>query len=126
MPNVVLMRWLNVRAGNQNADRPARDKESDRHYPTNYPFGDFHIMAEIPLRSALATLVALGLGIGFAVVLIQRSESRSSDQYEHIRYEQNGEQIDKATYDREFQKNPASVSECVRNTRTNETLCAAG
>ncbi|MBD1847304.1 hypothetical protein H6F89_28640 [Cyanobacteria bacterium FACHB-63] len=83
-------------------------------------------MGQSSLRSALTAFVALGLGIGFALFIIQRSDSRSSDQYQHLRYEQNGKPIDKATYDREFQKNPASVSECVRNTRTNETLCAAG
>ncbi|WP_415354627.1 hypothetical protein [Leptolyngbya sp. FACHB-1624] len=71
-----------------------------------------------------AGITAVCLGAGSAIALIA-SHSQPQN-LQHIRYEQDGKEIDKSTYDREFKKNPASVAECTRGNATSEVQCAGG
>lgn len=76
-------------------------------------------------RKSIQVFAALCLGLG-AILAFQAFTGKLADTYEHVRYEKDGKTIDKATYDREFHKDPGSVAECARNTRTGEILCAGG
>ncbi|MBN8563439.1 MAG: hypothetical protein J0L70_23155 [Leptolyngbya sp. UWPOB_LEPTO1] len=73
------------------------------------------------LQDIFAGLVALSLGAAITLIALQPKET-----LQHIRYEQDGKEIDKSTYDREFKKNPASVAECTRDNATSEVQCAGG